>query len=234
MKKYLSMSMASMLASSVPVCLVTLMTTPVVVSAQVLDQGFQPTGQLISIGTSSDRALAQTFTVGVSGMLTRFDAYVAGGPVAVSVIWEIRPTINGVPVESATASLASGTFLGNAASQNWSFYTVNLASPIPVSTGEVLAIDLRTPPGYNGVSISWEGERPDPYTGGYAFVGTPVGIPDPNATAWATSTLAGYDLGFRTYVEPVPEPSVAFLFFVGVCAVLHAASRRYRLIALDV
>lgn len=224
MKNRLSVSIASMSALSVPACLVTLMATPVVVDAQVLDQGFQPTGQLISTGTSSGQALAQTFTVGVSGMLTRFDAWIVYSgerfPVP-TVDWEIRPTLNGVPVESDTASLASGTFLSSDAPQNWSFYTINLSSPVPVSSGEVLAIVLDTPPGYNGVSVSWQGEEPNPYNGGYAFVGVPVGAPDPNATAWSTSFLAGYDLGFRTYVGPVPEPSSAFLFFAGVCVLLR-------------
>ena len=229
MKNRASISIASRLALSVPLYLVTLVAAPLMVAAQVLDQSFQPSGPLISTGTSSGQALAQTFTVGVGGTLTRFDAWIVYSgeryPVP-PVTWEILPTSNGVPVESDTASLASGTFLSSVAPQNWSFYTIDLASPISVSAGEVLAIVLSTPPGYNGVSVSWQGEAQYPYPDGYAFVGTPVGVPGVNETAWSTSFLAGYDLGFRTYVQPVPEPSSVFLVFVGVCALL-AIRRRH-------
>jgi hypothetical protein len=200
------------------------MASPFVVASPVQDQLFQPspTGQLISVGNSSDQSLAQTFTVGVAGTLTRFDAYIedAGGGGNL-VLWNIQPTVGGVPDQSVTVSLASGTFLSTAAPQNsFSFYTINLdSSPISVSPGEVLAIAFST--ANSGTSISWQGEKPNPYAHGDAF----VGVPGANSTAWSTSFLAGYDLGFRTYVEPVPEPSSAFLLFVGVCGVLGIRHR---------
>jgi hypothetical protein len=212
--------------------LFSLMASSVVVAAPVLDQSFQPSPGsqlLISSGTSSNQAMAQTFTVGVAGTLTRFDAYIEDAGAVLPVLWEIRPTVGGVPVQSDTSSLASGTFLSSAAPQNqFSFYTINLgSSPISVLPGEVLAIVFRTPMGYNGVSISWQGEIPNPYAAGSAF----VGIPAPgDGTAWSTSFLTGYDMGFRTYVELVPEPSSPLLLLVGVCVVLGIRRRQTKTI----
>ena len=103
----------------------------IVAAAQVLDQSFQPslTGQWIATGTSSERALAQTFEVGVAGTLTRFEAYISDPGGALPVLWDIRPTSLGVPVQSDVASLASGTFLSSAAPRNgYAFYAIELGS----------------------------------------------------------------------------------------------------------
>jgi hypothetical protein len=209
--------------------MITLLATRVDAGTLVLDQSFVPphSGQLISVGTTTNGSLAQTFTVGVAGTLERFDAYVAGTPIGTSVQWDILPTVDGIPVMSDSAALASGSFLSSAAPQNgFSLFPISLgSSSISVSPGEVLAIVFRTAPGFNGVSLSWEGQSPNPYAGGYGFVGVPVGIPGLSDTAWSTSYLNGYDLGFQTWVEPVPEPSTALLILVGACLVVGIRNR---------
>jgi hypothetical protein len=192
----------------------------VVAAAQVLDQSYQPSipsssGGFVA-GANTNSALAQTFTVGVAGTLTRFDTYISNVGGGLPAHWDIRPTIGGVPVQSDVASLASGSFLSSAAHNN--FFTIELgSSSIPVLPGDELAIVFRTPIGF---SIGWWGEYQDPYTRGTSYVGTP-GTPTANPTVWSTSFLTDSDLGFRTYVIPVPEPSSGLLLTVGVFAFLR-------------
>jgi hypothetical protein len=190
----------------------------------VLDQSIVPGPNFISAPIQSIHTRAQTFTVGVSGTLVQFDVDIVKSsgdlPPPLPVLWDIRPTVGGVPVQSNTNTLASGSFLSSAVgSQSFSFYSIDLgAGAFQVSQGDVLALVFRTTDPSGSASISWLGDTTNPYNRGAAFDGTPGA----NSTTWSSIIFAGDDFSVKTYVAPVPEPSLGCLCVlgVGICAAL--------------
>jgi len=197
---------------------------PSIATIMVLDQAFMPTDHFISAGIGGGHTRAQTFTVGLAGTLTRFDAYIESSEANVPVLWDIRRTIGGAPIQSDTATLAYGSFPGPAAAHNsFAFFSIDASSfGVAVSPGDVLAIVFRTPD--INVSISWLGDTTNPYARGAAYDGTPGA----NSTAWS-SDFINYDFGFRTYVQPIPEPSSACLIVGGAGIFLGTRRRIIRL-----
>jgi hypothetical protein len=204
-------------------------------SAPVLDQAFVPVylGQPdVVFGTmyaSLGMGLrAQTFTVGLTGVLTSFDVLLdTTGLGAGERTFDILGTIGGVP-DVASAPLASVTipFAGDSTG----FYAGSLGVPLPVGAGGVFAIADR---GLQGDGAYWVGHydyADDPafsallshYAGGAAYGPTftePVG-------------LFGGDLGFRTYVDPdsaqppsIPEPATLLLLGTGMALALVSRRR---------
>lgn len=166
-------------------------------------------------GTAGDNAYqAQTFTVGLAGILDRVEVQVGlVDDVAGSFPLYIYPTAAGVP-DFTAAPLAMGTasydLTGPADSQ---VVSVDLSgSSLAVSPGDVLALvaisgELSATTG--PATLNWLGASTDPYAGGQyfaAFLGTPtdVIVIDPDD-----------DLLFRTFVT-VPEPGGAALFTAGL------------------
>ena len=115
----------------------------------ILDQEFAPDDFNLSSGIGGSTDKAQTFTVGVEGILASFEFYVKGSG---DLTYEIRATTGGVPTPVTTSPLTSGTV---AMPSTWSFASVDVSSAgIPVSPGDVLAIVARITSGASG---SWQG-----------------------------------------------------------------------------
>jgi len=110
----------------------------------VLDQSIAPVGPYgIAAGIDNLHTRAQTFTVGITGKLTRFDVDIAGTQPNLPALWDIRRTVAGVPVQGNFGSLAFGSFPSSNAPSSYSFFTVNLGSGgLSVSEGEVLSAIL--------------------------------------------------------------------------------------------
>jgi hypothetical protein len=180
--------------------------TPSAAAVQQLDQYYDgPTGLGADV---SFRYRAQTFTVGLTGQLTRIEANVWGTGSSVFEIWN---TTAGVPATIPGTPLASGTinFNGNG------FFGVDISpANLHVNSGDVLAI---VQIGANVTSTAqWQGQDPGPYTGGTAFTtlsGDPSG-------AWVPLT---FDFGFKTFVT-VPEPGSALLL-LAACGAFSVCAR---------
>ncbi len=153
---------------------------------------------------ASDVQQAQTFTSGLSGILDRVDlpVRVVGDP-ATDLVVEIRTTAGG---EATTTVIGSATvpqagvpaFAGSDGDfTTFSFLSIPLTSPAPVSAGVAYAIVLRATGSAgdvyapDGNRYEWAGVVGDAYAPGHhtTIVG---GAPDPDTF--------DVDLAFRTYV----------------------------------
>lgn len=206
---------------------VTILSRPgVAICELVLDQQYEvnPVSSAGSVHEFISRA--QTFTVGVSGLLARVELQVARttSPTAPLVI-EFRRTLpNGGPNLSTDAVLAT---LVAPTSQfpAFSFPTTAFVAfelgqqSFSVTTGDLLAINLRSSTGGFDTSTTYLWASRDSsdaqYTRGQAFVNT--------GSLLAQTTR---DNGFRTYVQAIPEPSsIALLSLFGIATYIAARPR---------
>lgn len=198
-------------------------------SAAVLDQSYVPTNgpfgvppRLADVGDSvTDVEVAQSFTVGVSGRLTEADVYLTQEHNG-NLLLEIRRTLpNGLPSEAPGDLLAAAITSPSVQPASYVFAPsfFNNQGPL-VTAGEQLALVLRVP----GVgSYGWGGEATNPYAGGSAAFRTSSSL-----NQWVQAANPGLDLGFRTYVEPVPEPSTCAVIVLGGVGLFAARVRRTR------
>jgi hypothetical protein len=196
-------------------------------AAPIVDQQFHgSTSTYGLIGGEIERA--QTFTVGVAGQLTAFDASLSMNLFFGNVedlMWGIFATTNGVPDE---VPLASG-ILEVALSSLARPVTVDVSSAfIQVMPGDVLAFGL-TNTSARLADESWfiYGERVTTgggYLRGAAFLRVTDGS-SPGFETW--NPTPDVDWRFTTFVDPVvvPEPNTALLFATGVL-LLRASNRR--------
>jgi hypothetical protein len=189
----------------------------------VLDQSFDPQNPLFLLGTASEGNSAQTFTVGIEGILSRVDVLVEKNGPFPELRLDVRPTMDGLPIEDDNAVLASVTVPLEAIPSPRAFLSFDVSSfRVLVSPGELLAIVLTGNARWYGVApgIGTPGlvevlaePADDPYPRGAAYFRRPPEAP--------TFDLPGggrlvADLGFRTYVDVIPEPPTLMLFGIGV------------------
>lgn len=190
----------------------------------VLDQEHNPFQNIEgNIGPHSGSRIddrAQTFTVGVTGILSRIEIRVYNRDLVATqpLIIDIRTVVGGVPTEadfgpnilerhSVAAALVPTTGLV--------FVGVDLAG-IAVTAGDVLAIAASTTDTAN-FSFIWGGTNTDLYAGGAQY-NRVTGVP--------YNLNAGIrDLNFRTFVE-VPAPGVALILAMGLAGL--GVTRRKR------
>jgi hypothetical protein len=202
-------------------------------ASPLLDAAWEPVGPLAGAGesfVSADQTLGQTFTVGITGVLTQvevlFDRFAIEefgfGSATDDLLISIWSTADGLPVTSLTSPVA---FLASSAptrtsagsSDDPSTYAwLSAAVSLPVKTGQVLAIvaSSATP----GTSpFGWFSYSHDPSA--YAS-GNGVLVLD---GAWGDAPSD--DFAFRTFVEPqtsslpVPEPGSILLLALGIGSV---------------
>ncbi|MBW2271010.1 MAG: PEP-CTERM sorting domain-containing protein [Deltaproteobacteria bacterium] len=193
-------------------------------AAPILDQSQENTaGVSMGICTAGNCHFeyAQVFTVGIAGDLTNFDIFLDQGAPAVDVLWDIRPTVLGVPVADNASTLASGTILGSSLDPLGSFYSVLLASPFAVTVGDVLALSFHASPEVTTTFVNEiRGTATNPYPGGAIYRrGTATG-------PWSLQSGGSLDAGFRTYVQVVPEPATSSLVGLGLLCMAFARKRR--------
>jgi hypothetical protein len=200
----------------------------------VLDQSFEPQNPLLLLGTASEGNSAQTFTVGITGVLSQVDVLIEQNGPFPELRLDVRPTVDGLPIEDDNAALASVTVPLAAIPFPRAFLSFDVSSfGIHVSQGELLAIVLTGNARWYGVAPgigtpAVEGLAPvadDPYPGGAAYFRGPPGAP--------TFSLPGggrlvADLGFRTFVDVVPEPTTFMLFGIGVVGLVLGRVARHR------
>jgi hypothetical protein len=163
----------------------------------VLDQ--ELASGLVGTRVTNGQSRAQVFTVGVSGLLdsvvlplSRWDA--STGTVSGS-IWSV--TSAGLPDEQIVATVIGGPI--QSAELEWIPFDFSVFA-LQASAGQQLAIVIDL----NLTWAEWHGVYSDVYPGG-------------GPTSRSTNPLgdrgvfgpANKDLGFRTYVNPIPEPSTA-------------------------
>ena len=206
MKRYSTVCAASL-------CFIAIATP--VLATPVLDQAYDARATGVDGGTSiqSGQIVYQTFTVGVTGTLDSIDLQVVQSSQGVptgDLVVDILATTNGTPDLASVLGSGSvaGTDLPAFSFTDGQFTNVDLsAAGIEVTSGDVLAFRLRPVLSTDFFTIAdRDGLLPD-YTGGAFFVTR--GIDNPPVSANDS------DAGFRTYVEPVPEPSSLALLGLG-------------------
>jgi len=169
-------------------------------SAPILDQSFVPRTLNRFNGVGPGGFIAQTFTVGITGVLTDVDVLVERNGFA-DLRFDIRSTVNGVPIANEALALASITVPASTIPFPVSFLDFDISAfNMHISQGDVLAIVLSD-------NARWFADD-DLYPGGAAYS---RGSPD---SAFAPILPAGFqDVGFQTFVEPIsaPEPSALIL-----------------------
>jgi hypothetical protein len=191
---------------------------------QQLDPASYPTADLVSAGFGGTQNLAQTFTVGITGTLSEVDVSVerfAFQPPTGTLILQIRATTGGVPAADPSFLLqASVPESALPLAPNYGFVSFDVSSAgLHVTQGEQLAIVLLAPNFAN--PVSWIGVQGNPYPAGGSFVEQ-----EPNF-GWLPLVPTS-DLGFRTFVATVPEPSTLIMAGLASPAGLAWVSRRRR------
>lgn len=199
-------------------------------AASIVDQEFSatPAGMSHVSSSTGDTMFGQSFTVGVAGLLSGADLLVFDGSswfgasqvVATDITVQIRTLVSGLPTETV---LASGTIPASSlpTSPGSQFTHVNFLSGIAVEPGQTLALTI------SGAADGWSGQigTSATYPGGLALTRShagydwvPLSVVDPGGREG--------DFLFRTYVQPVPEPSTLALLSAAAGAfLLHRRSR---------
>jgi hypothetical protein len=137
---------------------------------------------------------------------------------------DIRKTVaNGAPDPAitplgvlATVSVPATSF---SIAPTGGFVTFTLNTPLPVFVNTTLAMDLHVSPG--GSFFGLLGSTGDPYLPGKAY--------ERETTNHNWGSAAAFDLGFQTFVEPVPLPSglgAGIVVAVGVLVARRCRRRR--------
>lgn len=198
------------------------------VTAATVDQNFVTTdnpNNNSGVGLAWD-GLAQSFTVGLSGVLDSVSLNVlklAGTTGDLTV--EIRSVTGGTPDPFSGSALASATISNGDidvfGAQPYAFSNIHVdfsSANIAVTSGDILAFALLSPFGEGfGVQTDYLGA----YAGGNRF--SQIG----DGTAWFNNT-PNADLTFSTYVDvsPVPVPAAVWLFGTALLGLIGISKRR--------
>jgi len=192
--------------------------------APFIDQEYDSIGAGSSSSATIDSATdrAQTFTVGLAGVLDRVGLQVVreDASTTADLLFDIRNTSAGVPIESNATTLASLTIPASEvplALGAGEFFSVDvISSAIAVNPGEVLAVVLSAPDAATALNrYQWfNGPNADDYPDG-----------DPYSRTTGTWTLESSDGGLQTLIV-FPEPPTSLSLLAGVGILLALARRR--------
>jgi hypothetical protein len=184
----------------------------------------------------------QTFTAGLTGQLTQIDLPIWQDPAyntgLTLDIFSFNGTSLGTLLGSVTipsTSVPDGQPNGDAfPPQGSNPFALSVALSglgINVTSGNMYAIAASAtalyPAGEGGNGILWLGsdvQGPDNYTSGNEFFTYSDSIDSTSDLAHFSATA---DLGFKTYVAPVPEPSSLTLLALGGAVVLRILRKRH-------
>lgn len=224
----MSKSIRSIAASCSVGCLLVL--SAPTIAAPLLDQEFVPAVQNVAVAIGQVGAVptqnldaAQTFTVGMTGVLTGVEILVRRDNASITqpLVLDIRTTTGGAPTEPNAGANILGSVSAAAATipLATTFVSFDLtALGISVSTGDVLAITTRSA-GENPAYL-WTGSNTNDYLPGSAYRRL-------FSTTWEVPTFAN-DFAFRTYVDasPIAEPGMLALFGLGLAGIGIARRKR--------
>ena len=190
-------------------------------AAPVIDQQHTPSGSFPAFAVANDRTQIQTFTVGITGAVTRIDVQVSSGLLTVEnlvlSLWSTDAA--GLPQSRLATGFVAPTDPAFTSSDPRPLIPFDLtARAVEVTAGELLAIELNsnatnTPP-FNERYL-WE-------IGGQYDRGTAY-------TQIGSSFLKqSEDFHFRTFVTSVPEPGTLVLLSTGLGGLLAYGSLRQR------
>jgi PEP-CTERM motif len=193
----------------------------------VVDQSFLPARLNLLAWVRDDVVAAQTFTVGVSGNLTRVELVLTNDFGFGTAMLDLRPTLGGVPVEDGALALAHAPL--SATTTDPKTPTALVAADlsafiIPVVRGDVLALVLQGP------NANWWGQTNATYGRGELYTRSPsLGMATFTKPVGNSPSELPYDLAFRTWVDPAPIPEPGTLLLVGAgVACLAVRMRRPR------
>ena len=191
----------------------------------ILDQSHVPNPNEQSFAIVQNADHAQTFTVGIAGKLARVDIEVERRESTTDpLLFDIRRIAGGVPTDPNSGSSVLAQVALDASQipdDRFAFVSVDVAAfDISVNVADTLAIVLRTD-STNFLAYSWHGTRGNgtEYSRGARFQRTP-GAPN-----WSVGTLVT-DVGFRTFVTAVPEPSALVMFASSGLILFRRRSRK--------
>ena len=185
-------------------------------AAPILDQSCCG-GSTNLTATFTTLTRAQTFTVGMTGVLTSADVLLSlngGGTVQFDILGGFA---DGASLAGIGAPLASYNFSWAVGTASPTYFNLDFAD-LAVSAGDFLAIVMR-----HSVNGGWIGSTGNPYAGGEALTTT---FPAPGT--FTNNLFGSSDFGFRTYVEiaAVPEPATLTLLGCAIGTTLMRRSRR--------
>ena len=160
---------------------------------EVLDQAYYPTN-FDTFAVSFGASHGQSFTVGVTGSLTRVEVLIGRNESVTNaeVEWILRKTIAGVPAAGKSGVLACGTVPYGSLSVGYTFVSCLIRpGTVRVKPGDVLAITLSCER-----LFTWPGS----WSVSYARGSHQVSAFPPSK--WQEDTTT--DLTFKTYVTPPP------------------------------
>jgi len=186
---------AEVILQFIIVVIVLIFTARVTQAAPILDQYYAPETTNYSNGAYEK---AQTFTVGITGMLDSVDVYIdRGAGIESDLLFDIRGTTDGVPNDDNENTLVSVTVPYDTVPTTLGFFSIDISSyGLSVTEGDVLAIVLRSLP-KSASDYTWYGTYtpPDGYANGDYYVRHTL-------TYWTAPDSGNDDMVFRTYVEP--------------------------------
>ena len=168
----------------------------------VVDQEFDPRGITVVSFIKFDMDKAQTFTVGLSGQLAEVEVFIARDflPQGVDLVFDVRETHDGVPIEDDSHSLAQVVIPDTDVPTSWDFFQIDLMPfNVLVEARDVLAIVLREQGGNPDTEFWWFGKQVDLYAAGGPFFRWPT----EGYNTWTPLTSPVFDHGFKTTVCPI-------------------------------
>jgi hypothetical protein len=196
---------------------------PVPIHAQALDQNYDPgSNPVLTAGFASsltNQERAQTFTVGLTGDLTRIDVFIQRNSGSVGNLFADIRTVDASdhPIAGNLRTLTIPAANVPTFPDPVGFFTLDFsANPLPIQSGNHFAVVLHCSAG--DVAMLWLGSNANPYPGGH---GQEQQI---GSHGWFHELNGNEDLGFRTFVA-VPEPTATAPALIILAATLL---RRWR------